>query len=187
MSSLGPQTKFPGSAKAGLQASRQGKMRIWEGEFQRKEGEPRSPLVVTGKRFQDVVRRIQSFSAGSGLQLGVRAEVTGQPGLDWVPDNKEGIWEVKGNFQKVYQLDKDGVPDPPEEDDDTPEFCLCGCGAEVNNKFLPGHDMKLKSRLIKAAKRGEDLDPPHVDGKTDPWAVASSLGWSNKLPSREKN
>lgn len=33
--------------------------------------------------------------------------------------------------------------------------CACGCGAKTKGgKFLPGHDMKLKSRLIKAIKEG---------------------------------
>lgn len=30
--------------------------------------------------------------------------------------------------------------------------CQCGCGAEVKRRFLPGHDGRLKGRLITEAK-----------------------------------
>lgn len=30
--------------------------------------------------------------------------------------------------------------------------CQCGCGAQVKRSFLPGHDAKLKSRLVAEAK-----------------------------------
>lgn len=30
--------------------------------------------------------------------------------------------------------------------------CQCGCGAEVRRSFLPGHDAKLKSRLLADTK-----------------------------------
>jgi len=33
--------------------------------------------------------------------------------------------------------------------------CWCGCGAVVRNRFLPGHDAKLKSRLVKEARDGD--------------------------------
>jgi len=29
-----------------------------------------------------------------------------------------------------------------------PQQCECGCGAQVARRFLPGHDAKLKSRLL---------------------------------------
>jgi hypothetical protein len=35
----------------------------------------------------------------------------------------------------------------------------CGCGAEVKSRFLPGHDAKLKSRLV---TQGLDGDPAAV-------------------------
>lgn len=34
--------------------------------------------------------------------------------------------------------------------------CLCGCGALVRRRFLPGHDAKLKSRLRRAAALGDE-------------------------------
>ena len=34
-------------------------------------------------------------------------------------------------------------------------LCLCGCGAAVRNRFLPGHDAKLKSQLRRRRKDGQ--------------------------------
>ena len=33
--------------------------------------------------------------------------------------------------------------------------CKCGCGANVRRNFLPGHDAKLKGRLLKATKSAD--------------------------------
>ncbi len=33
--------------------------------------------------------------------------------------------------------------------------CGCGCGASVRRRFLPGHDAKLKSRLLAARRAGD--------------------------------
>ena len=33
--------------------------------------------------------------------------------------------------------------------------CLCGCGATVRRRFLPGHDAKLKARLMRAQAEGD--------------------------------
>lgn len=48
--------------------------------------------------------------------------------------------------------------------------CLCGCGANVRRRFLPGHDAKLKSRLLRA----------HAGGIEMATEVLKDLGW---LPS----
>ncbi len=45
--------------------------------------------------------------------------------------------------------------------------CGCGCGAPVRRRFLPGHDAKLKSRLLGAWRAGE---PAAADRLRD-------LGW----------
>ena len=38
-----------------------------------------------------------------------------------------------------------------------PQKCGCGCGKMTKGgKFLPGHDSKLHSRLLKAAKEGDN-------------------------------
>lgn len=36
-----------------------------------------------------------------------------------------------------------------------PRACLCGCGAPVRRRFLPGHDAKLKSRLLRHRDAGD--------------------------------
>lgn len=36
-----------------------------------------------------------------------------------------------------------------------PRLCECGCGEPVRRRFLPGHDAKLKSRLLLQARAGE--------------------------------
>lgn len=36
--------------------------------------------------------------------------------------------------------------------DTTTKTCECGCGAEVSRRFKPGHDAKLKGRLLRATK-----------------------------------
>jgi len=33
-------------------------------------------------------------------------------------------------------------------------FCQCGCGATVRRRFLPGHDARLKSRLLRLQAEG---------------------------------
>ena len=35
-------------------------------------------------------------------------------------------------------------------------LCECGCGASARRRFLPGHDSKLRSRLVRAAREGAD-------------------------------
>jgi hypothetical protein len=45
--------------------------------------------------------------------------------------------------------------------------CLCGCGAIVRRRFLPGHDAKLKSRLLRA----------HAGGVEMATEVLKDLGW----------
>jgi predicted nuclease with RNAse H fold len=37
----------------------------------------------------------------------------------------------------------------------TPRLCECGCGDPVKRRFLPGHDAKLKSRLLREVRAGQ--------------------------------
>jgi len=37
----------------------------------------------------------------------------------------------------------------------SPHLCGCGCGAPVSRRFLPGHDAKLKSRLLRDLRLGD--------------------------------
>lgn len=54
--------------------------------------------------------------------------------------------------------------------------CLCGCLAPVARTFLPGHDAKLKGRLIREARDG--------DWRQSATAVDSLLerGWARFVP-----
>lgn len=57
-----------------------------------------------------------------------------------------------------------------------PQDCGCGCGGKTGGgKFLPGHDAKLKGRLIREAREGNKK------------AIASlkDLGWAKYIPAVE--
>lgn len=41
------------------------------------------------------------------------------------------------------------------EGKDSSRVCGCGCGATVRKEFLPGHDAKLRSRLLMEARFGQ--------------------------------
>jgi hypothetical protein len=59
---------------------------------------------------------------------------------------------------------------------DTPRLCLCGCGRPVRRRFLPGHDAKLKSRLLRDVRAGAAAHSLLVE-----------LGWSRSdRPSEER-
>lgn len=49
--------------------------------------------------------------------------------------------------------------------------CGCGCGADVSREFLPGHDAKLKSRLVNEA----------LEGSTEAEAQLRERGWMAHL------
>ena len=56
------------------------------------------------------------------------------------------------------------------------KLCLCGCGAWANGKksrFVPGHDAKLKSRLLRNLKDGKDV----LDGLNDEQATFVTDNW----------
>src|SRR5207245_242726 len=36
-----------------------------------------------------------------------------------------------------------------------PRLCECGCGGAVRRRFLPGHDRKLRSRLLRDLRAGQ--------------------------------
>lgn len=58
-------------------------------------------------------------------------------------------------------------------------FCACGCGQQPAGRkarFLPGHDAKLKSRILIAHKAKRSLD--FQQQQVVPDAVAAQLGWS---------
>lgn len=49
-------------------------------------------------------------------------------------------------------------PRAPRVDKQAPtgRLCGCGCGHPVSRRFLPGHDAKLKSRLLREARAGSE-------------------------------
>lgn len=56
---------------------------------------------------------------------------------------------------------EDSVQIAPKKSKDAPKVvagCICGCGGETTSKFIPGHDAKLKSLLIKIERGVEPLD-----------------------------
>ncbi len=57
-------------------------------------------------------------------------------------------------------------------------LCECGCGEHTGGgRFRPGHDAKLKSRLIKIARaEGEDKNPDACEAA---WNQLGDLGWSH--------
>jgi hypothetical protein len=54
--------------------------------------------------------------------------------------------------------DPDEVTEVPKTDRVVPlqgRECECGCGAAVRARFLPGHDARLKSQLVREARAGD--------------------------------
>lgn len=86
------------------------------------------------------------------------AAVTGLLALEGVfsaiGDPQEGGIVVPGSPLPSVPLRRaapSGAPAPPRSGaEQSPDgFCMCGCGAPVRRRFLPGHDAKLASRLAK--------------------------------------
>jgi hypothetical protein len=63
-----------------------------------------------------------------------------------------------GTLPAVSTADPEPARENPARPSSTPtgRKCGCGCGAAVRNRFLPGHDAKLKSRLVKEARAGDE-------------------------------
>lgn len=59
-----------------------------------------------------------------------------------------GLPPVSGGGVRPVHRDNGSPP--------TGRKCRCGCGAPVARRFLPGHDAKLKSRLVKEARNGSE-------------------------------
>lgn len=53
--------------------------------------------------------------------------------------------------------------------------CQCGCGQSTQGRFAPGHDAKLKSRLIGMYRSGK------ADMVKEAEAQAEKLGWTKFL------
>lgn len=53
--------------------------------------------------------------------------------------------------------------------------CLCGCGAPVKRRFLPGHDARLKGQLQRAYRSGTNAEKAKAE------RLALELGWMQYL------
>jgi predicted nuclease with RNAse H fold len=78
----------------------------------------------------------------------VRA-ATDLPGSDPIDDTPTMSGWSRTKIRSVTK-----TPDSPAQ---SSHLCGCGCGAPVSRRFLPGHDAKLKWRLLRAARRGDNV------------------------------
>jgi hypothetical protein len=82
-----------------------------------------------------------------------------------------GDWERLGRLQSgpKVRLAVTEAPTMPRMKGDG--LCGCGCGADVRQRYLPGHDAKHKSRLLREARAGSD----------EAVANLTRLGWIRSL------
>ena len=77
----------------------------------------------------------------------------------------------KQEKKKTEKAEKVATPDT---------FCLCGCGIKLvgkKSKFTTGHDMKVKSAIIKNIKAGK----PMFDGIAAGAAAYAKVKWVDGL------
>jgi hypothetical protein len=104
------------------------------------------------------------------------AALTGARFLDgagsFVGDPREGVivLPVSRLAEHYRRCAPPDAPLHPAGRVDTPRLCECGCGVPVRRRFLPGHDSRLRSRLVKQAKDG------HAARKE-----LARLGWGRAL------
>ncbi|WP_239341491.1 hypothetical protein [Frankia sp. CiP3] len=57
--------------------------------------------------------------------------------------------------------------------------CLCGCGSNVRAEYLPGHDSRHKSALIRSVLAAEapGTDDATKDAGVEAYAVILRRGW----------
>jgi hypothetical protein len=74
---------------------------------------------------------------------------------DSVGDAREGVIAVAAPLRDSYRrcAPLDGQPIHPTQP--VRRLCECGCGATVSRRFLPGHDAKLRSRLLRDLRAGD--------------------------------
>ncbi len=63
--------------------------------------------------------------------------------------------------------------------------CGCGCGAPVSRRFLPGHDAKLKSRSLRAARLGDTTAEQQL--RQLGWIPSESLPTAPAAPSESQD
>jgi hypothetical protein len=72
----------------------------------------------------------------------------------WVGDGREGVivvpvQELAVRYRRCPVPGADGSAAGPVR------LCECGCGAAVRRRFLPGHDARLRGRLVREARAGD--------------------------------
>lgn len=93
---------------------------------------------------------------------------------------RERLNEKKGKSPAKPKADL--APKAPKAEKPKPP-CECGCGQLTGGgRFIPGHDAKLKSALIKAARavNGETLEQSAVA-----WERIEKLGWAHLFDEEE--
>jgi hypothetical protein len=122
-----------------------------------------------GKRWRLAWRRAVLAEAGvdgvpedAGIDLvdATCAAFTGERFLQSegssIGDSREGVIvlpvaRLEDHYRRCAPPD---TPIHPERRVQTPRLCECGCGRPVRRRFLPGHDAKLRSRLLNEARAG---------------------------------
>jgi hypothetical protein len=89
----------------------------------------------------------------------------------WVGDPREGaivlpVPALEDRYRRCASPDRPMQLAGPA----APRLCECGCGAPVRRRFLPGHDSRLRSRLVAEARGGRAAR-----------AELARLGWSRFL------
>lgn len=116
--------------------------------------------------------------AGIDLLDAACAAFTGACFLDgqgsFVGDPREGVivlpvHRLEDHYRRCAPPD---TPLHPADRVDTPRLCECGCGRPVRRRFLPGHDARLRSRLLRGARAGAAARKE-----------LARLGWSRALDS----
>ena len=180
-----PNPEFYGNITASIAASRDGHLRSWWGTARPRDFSSfQIPIAVAAYRFEEAVESVIRASGHvSQYSFGVRHEITGHTSTTTI--DKPGIW-LFGEGAIEYLDVPDEPPPPPTRQVAAASasfafdgnFCLCGCGTAKSSpsKFLPGHDMKLKGRLMKAIRSNQQLDN-EILGTNNPRDVARHLGW----------
>jgi hypothetical protein len=73
----------------------------------------------------------------------------------WLGDTREGVIVMPATAleERYRRCAPPGGPVRPAGDAQS-RLCECGCGATVRNRFLRGHDAKLRSRLLREVRAG---------------------------------
>ena len=144
-------------------------------------------------RFRNTFRRILELEVGDYIDLAKVVKDASNVKSAYVWRTKDG-WEIRGaTYSGIYGLSiephelkenkslfddllKSLDADPPFKDT---KKCACGCGSPTKSTYLPGHDSRHKSNLVKASLLG---DP-------DATATLNEKGWAKfaeKVPDKNK-